>query len=113
MIDRRRRIGRRAETDELPDIDVPGGESGVERVEVADEAELARKAVDKLSKPQRHVLELWVQEGLTHSEIATHTGMPLGTVKSHLRRGLGRVREILGLPAFRGGEPSIGEGVSQ
>jgi RNA polymerase sigma-70 factor, ECF subfamily len=32
-------------------------------------------------------------EGLTHSEIATATGMPLGTVKTQMRRGLIQVRQ--------------------
>jgi DNA-directed RNA polymerase specialized sigma24 family protein len=32
---------------------------------------------------------------MTHSEIATHTGRPLGTVKTQMRRGLKKVRELL------------------
>jgi RNA polymerase sigma-70 factor (ECF subfamily) len=32
-------------------------------------------------------------EGMTHSEIATATGMPLGTVKTQMRRGLIQVRQ--------------------
>jgi RNA polymerase sigma-70 factor (ECF subfamily) len=51
------------------------------------------------------VIELSVIEGLSHQEIAESTGMPLGTVKTHARRGLLRVRELLGRaagPAPRG-----------
>ena len=36
-----------------------------------------------------------VVEGLTHREIASDTGIPLGTVKSHIRRGLAEVSEKL------------------
>lgn len=35
-------------------------------------------------------------DGMTHPEIAELTGLPLGTVKSHISRGAARVRELLG-----------------
>ena len=43
-------------------------------------------------------------EGLTHSEIAAATGMPLGTVKTQMRRGLIQVRQWMKLdkPATMG-----------
>ena len=36
-----------------------------------------------------------VVRGMTHREIASETGMPLGTVKSHIRRGLAEVSDRL------------------
>ena len=42
------------------------------------------------------VLVLSTCHGLSHEEIASTVNMPLGTVKAHARRGLIRVRELLG-----------------
>lgn len=95
LIDRRRSLGRRSETEGIEDLNVPTEDSSLERVDVGDEARLATQALEKLRPEQRHVLELSVVAGLSHSQIAHNTGMPLGTVKSHLRRGLDRVRELL------------------
>jgi RNA polymerase sigma-70 factor (ECF subfamily) len=58
----------------------------------------ARRVVGELahlSAEQRDVLWLSTVEGLSHTEIARQTGMPLGTVKSHARRGLMQLRARL------------------
>lgn len=58
-------------------------------------AELAA-VVTQLSPPQQQVLQLAYFDGLTQSEIALRIGMPLGTVKTHARRGLERLAALLG-----------------
>jgi RNA polymerase sigma-70 factor (ECF subfamily) len=63
--------------------------------ELAAEAALAAKAIAQLRPEQREVLLLATLHGLSHEEIAQKTGLPLGTVKTHARRGLLRVREVL------------------
>ncbi|WP_406859410.1 sigma-70 family RNA polymerase sigma factor [Streptomyces sp. HUAS MG47] len=50
----------------------------------------------RLPGVQRDVLELAYFADLTQTQIADRTGMPLGTVKSHARRGLQRMRQSLG-----------------
>lgn len=54
----------------------------------------AERVLATLAPAQREVLLLGIVEGMTQQEIATATGKPLGTVKTQMRRGLKRLREI-------------------
>ncbi|MFN0009183.1 MAG: RNA polymerase sigma factor [Planctomycetota bacterium] len=80
------------ELDELPSTRA----AEVERIDLADEASRAAAALEALKPEQQRVLRLSIFDGLSHQEIAERTALPLGTVKTHVRRGLERVREILG-----------------
>jgi RNA polymerase sigma factor (sigma-70 family) len=61
---------------------------------VAERLDLDR-ALAQLPCEERLCLVLAYSEGLSHSEIAEATALPLGTVKSHLRRGAQRLRGLL------------------
>ncbi len=69
-----------------------------DNIELGAEAKQAARAVDKLNPKEREVVLLATYHGMSHSEIATHVGMPLGTVKTYIRRGLMLVREALNKP---------------
>ncbi len=53
-------------------------------------------AIDELPERARTVISLAFFDELTHVEISARTGIPLGTVKSDIRRGLDRLRHGLG-----------------
>lgn len=99
LIDRRRRESRRLESDAVP-IDEAPIPTAVEPIEseLQDEAARAARALGVLRPEQRSVLQLAVCEGWSHQLIAERLGLPLGTVKTHVRRGLARIREELGAP---------------
>jgi RNA polymerase sigma-70 factor, ECF subfamily len=67
--------------------------------ETAIEAEQAARALTELRPEQRQVLELGLLHGLSQSEIAIRLNMPLGTVKSFMRRGLIQVRKYMNIDA--------------
>ncbi len=76
-------------------LDIADRGERVDYADLAEQREIVRAGVRKLSAPQRQTLELAFFEGLSHTEIAEKTNIPLGTVKSHIRSGLIRLREIL------------------
>lgn len=105
MIARRRLIDRLRKTSQEPPMDTvealetiawadPGTDS-----ETSIEARYATRAMQSLRPEQREVLELSLLHGLSQSEIAARLQMPLGTVKSFMRRGLIRVRELMNIEA--------------
>lgn len=75
---------------------------GDELLEVARHHAELRRALMQLGAQPRQLVSLAFLRGLSHEEIAAHTRLPLGTVKSQIRRALITLRQILGdgaLPA--------------
>jgi RNA polymerase sigma-70 factor (ECF subfamily) len=67
-------------------------------LEIALQGQAARAlsaCMQKLREQQQKLIARAFYEGLSHSELAVATGMPLGTVKTSIRRGLTALRECL------------------
>ncbi|HEX8456026.1 MAG TPA: sigma-70 family RNA polymerase sigma factor [Pyrinomonadaceae bacterium] len=62
----------------------------------AEQREIVRAALAEIPEEQRRALLLAYFEGLTQSEIAARLNQPLGTVKTRMRSGLGKLRDLLG-----------------
>lgn len=97
--DRHRRTVALDEAAGAPAASGPGAQ-----VDTADEAALARKAVAELPDEQREAIKLTIDAGLSHGEIAERLDLPLGTVKTRIRRGLIAVREKLTAQRLRPSE---------
>lgn len=59
------------------------------------DADLLGRAMAQLPPQRRRLIALAFGGGLSHEDIAARTGIPLGTVKSHVRRGLQKLQELL------------------
>lgn len=110
LIDRLRRRKARPPGEPLDGVAEPATDDAnqLERVERSEQAARAAHALKSLSSDQRGVLELALGHGLTYTEVAERLRLPLGTVKSHARRGLIRLREMLGVPTASGGAAPSG-----
>ena len=93
-----RRLGQRRESVELqPDLLLSARGSDPSAVILAGERQRAvRLAVASLGEPYREVVALRFFAEMSLKEIATTTRRPLNTVKTHLRRGLERLRPLIG-----------------
>lgn len=100
MIARRRAIDWSRKQQRLPEMeslpekaDFP---APVEAPGLAMDRDSLWKALETLPDETRKLFTLHFEQGLTHSEIAESTGLPLGSVKTRLRRGLLEARALLG-----------------
>ena len=96
LVDQRRRAGSGPGIEVLEPDSATVADEGLRRADVRDEARVARTAFLRLAPEQQRLLSLSILDGLSHGQIAERTGIALGTVKSRLRSGLVRLRELLG-----------------
>ncbi|MFM9905866.1 MAG: RNA polymerase sigma factor [Pyrinomonadaceae bacterium] len=97
IIDRIRYSTRRISADSLDDVLLEPFTRADKAMQVSIEASQAAEAMRTLRPEQQQVLRLSIIQGMSHQEISDATGMPLGTVKTHSRRGLLQVRQNMGL----------------
>jgi RNA polymerase sigma-70 factor (ECF subfamily) len=79
--------------DAYPEEAMPAAEQLLEQFE---SESAVRAAVSKLSAQQQLLIGLAFFQGLSHQQIADRTQLPLGTVKSHIQRGLAALRKAVG-----------------
>ncbi|WP_081813205.1 MULTISPECIES: RNA polymerase sigma factor [unclassified Hyphomonas] len=93
----RRKTRPEIEFDETAEI-IPFGAHGSRPSDQQDDRMDLSRALEKLTEAQRVCVVMCVAAGLTHREAAEATGWPLGTVKSHVLRGVEALRKHLAKP---------------
>ncbi len=88
-------LRRRAHQEPLEGLTVPEPRSMARSVEDDLLMTEVRNVVKSLPEEQRSSLQMAYFDGLSHTEIAERTGIPLGTVKTRIRAGLTTVRKVL------------------
>jgi RNA polymerase sigma-70 factor (ECF subfamily) len=94
------RLRRRDEARPVADVpepaDPPAGGNAETQLLASESESAVQAALVGLSAAQQRMVQLAFYRGLSHPEIAAETGLPLGTVKSHLRRALQALAKALG-----------------
>ena len=91
----RRTTGSRLEVVALEETAYAGPEQPFDILSLMQQRSSVYAALSQLTPERRHLVSLAFLRGLSHQEIADATQLPLGTVKSHLRRSLVQLRETL------------------
>lgn len=96
-LDWRRRMRHDVPLDEVPEFeDQPDHmPNPLQQVIASADARRLGACLEQLDAPQQRCIILAYREGLTHLELSERLGRPLGTIKSWIRRSLGRLKECL------------------
>jgi RNA polymerase sigma factor (sigma-70 family) len=88
-------VGRRAVTDDAALLRAEVQDEPEHLLSVLEQECTIAQALKRLSATQRRLIDLAFFRGLSHGEIAAAVGMPLGTVKTHIRKGLKTLESLL------------------
>jgi RNA polymerase sigma-70 factor (ECF subfamily) len=92
LIDRMRSEYRRPQLSSFENVPEKHGSNEYAKLQMYLEIKPAIKALIKLKPHQKQLIVMSVYDGMSHSEISSLVGLPLGTVKSNIRRGLQKIR---------------------
>ena len=101
LIDRLRKIYRRPAVQSIEDTFETAPNVFEAHLATKIQANKAVEAMKNLRVEQREMMMLNIYDGMSHGEISEKLNIPLGTVKTHIRRGFKRVRETLSRNKFR------------
>jgi RNA polymerase sigma factor (sigma-70 family) len=94
LIDRHRKHSRQARTMPMDATLLMPAATPTKGIDLRDEAGRVRELLGRLRSEEQKVLELIFFQGLSQAAVSELLDMPLGTVKTHSRRGLIRLREL-------------------
>ncbi len=94
LLRRRRREVQMAEPEKLLEAS-DSKTMPLERLQQSDEGRRLNDCLEQIKSQQRQVIALAYFKGLTHEELASQTGTPLGTAKTWIRRGLEQLKRCL------------------
>ena len=96
LIDRQRKSRRELESQPIDEVALQqAAPPQAPPTELAEEGSRAAACLERLRSDERKVLELAIYHGLPQTRIAEQIGLPLGTVKTHARRGLLQLRNCM------------------
>ncbi|WP_133858516.1 sigma-70 family RNA polymerase sigma factor [Comamonas sp. JUb58] len=90
------RLDQHAVVDDMDDL--PQGDEAqgpMQSVEASEQATVLQQCMERLQQAQRQVVSLAYLRDLSHSELASHFQLPLGTVKTWMRRSLEQLRKCM------------------
>ena len=113
-IDRVRRNGayhraqERARADSAGDAEILMQSGADEEAHLGDQSAVISRLIDRLPEPQRVAIRLTYFHGMSQREIAKHTGIPLGTIKTRLELGMRKLKSaVLAFGELHEGVPPI------
>lgn len=96
LIDKLRKLRKEPESQSLDEVEHALSDDGQKALEASAETQRVLAVLETLQPEQQKVINMSSWLGMSHGAIAQQTGIPLGTVKSYLSRGLTTIRDALG-----------------